>query len=40
MTSYLVSVAMFALSLIVCELLAKQEKYHNFDLENEGQSQE
>ena len=30
---------MFALSLTVCEVFAKQEKFANFDLENEDQGQ-
>ena len=35
MTSYV----MFALSLTICEVFAKQEKCQNFDLENEDQGQ-
>ena len=28
----------FALSLTICEIFVKQEKFQNFDLENESQS--
>ena len=34
------AIVMFALSLTVCEIFAKQEKCRNFDLENEEQGQE
>ena len=34
------AILIFALTLTISEILAKQEKYQNFDLENEGQDQE
>ena len=34
------AIVMFALSLTVCEVLTKQEKCKNYDLENEGQGAE
>ena len=39
MTSYLMVIVIFALSLTVCEIFAKQGKCQNFDPENEGQVQ-
>ena len=39
-TSYLMAIVMFALSLTICKIYAKLIKCQNFDLENEGQSQE
>ena len=38
--SYLIAIVMIALSFPVCEIVAKQEKYQNDDLENEGQEVE
>ena len=39
MTSYLMAIAMFALSLTVCEIFAKLEKCQNIELKNEDQDQ-
>ena len=39
LTSYLMAIVMFALSLTVYETFANQEKCHKFDLENEGYCQ-
>ena len=33
------AIVIFAPSLTVCEVFAKQEKFLNFDFENEGQGQ-
>ena len=38
MTSYPMTIAMFALSLTIYEISAKQIKCQNFDLEYEGQA--
>ena len=40
MNFYLVAIVMFALSLTVGEIFAKQDKYRNSDLENEDQGRE
>ena len=40
MTSYPMAIVIFTLFLTVCDIFASQEKYQNFDLENEGQCQE
>ena len=40
MTSYLMAIVTFALSLTVCEVFAKQEKFQNFGFANEGQGVE
>ena len=40
MTSYLIAIVIFPLAITICEIFAKQEKYQNFELENEGQCQE
>ena len=39
-TFYLMAIAMFAPFLIVCEILAKQEKCRNFDLDPKSQDKE
>ena len=39
-TSYLMVIAMFALSLTVCEIATTQEKCQNIDLENKYRGQE
>ena len=36
MTSYLMAIEMFALSLIIYEIIAYREKCQNVNLENEG----
>ena len=40
LTSYMMAIVMFALSLTICEIFTKIIKYQSFDLENEGQGQE
>ena len=39
MTSYLKAIVIFAISHTVCKIFAKQEKWQNFDLENEDKDQ-
>ena len=39
MTSYLMAIVIFAISLTVCEIFAQQEKCQNSDFENDSQGQ-
>ena len=39
LTSYLMAIVMFALSLVIGKIIAKQEECQNFDLQNEDHGQ-